>query len=86
MDQLNTLIDQYERLFAEAGWKELVADLKEKRDILKETTVLDRKLTERDLAFNQGVISQYDYIISLENIVDALKQEAKYNANFQTNV
>lgn len=73
LDQ-NQLIDKYERLFAEEGWKELVGDLTERQRQLKDRLVVDTSLTEKTLGIAQGQNSVYDFIINLESTIDAVKK------------
>lgn len=71
------LLDTYDRLFAEAGWKELVEDLKGKRETVKEIAVTSTSLTERQLGIIQGQVSVWDYIISLENLIEQIRANQK---------
>lgn len=70
----NKLIDKYERLFAEDGWKELVEDLKERQRQLKEILIVDTSATERTLFIAQGQNSVYEYVITLESTIEAVKK------------
>lgn len=70
----NRLIDKYERLFAEEGWKELVEDIKERQRQLKERLVVDSAATERTLYIAQGQNSVYEYVINLESTIEAVKK------------
>jgi hypothetical protein len=80
MDPEIKLIDQYERLFAETGWKELVDDFAERVVNIKSQILADTTMTERQLAYQQGIASVYNYIIGLEGLIDHIKQEKKVNA------
>lgn len=68
------LIDKYERLFAEEGWKELVSDFKDRMSQLKDLIIVDTSLTEPKLKYLQGQHFVYDYIINLERTVETIKQ------------
>lgn len=70
----NRLIDKYERLFAEEGWKELVLDFGERQRNLKDILVQDLTATEKTLYISQGQNSVYDFVINLEATVAAIKQ------------
>ena len=69
------LIDTYEHLFAEPGWKELVEDLNQKREDLK-STLLDSSMTFEQVQFYRGLAAGYRYITSLESMVEQAKQQA----------
>lgn len=70
------LIDMYERLFAESGWKELIEDCSQKREQVKETLVSNSRMTEKELFVAQGQVSVWDYIISLERTIEQVKAQA----------
>lgn len=76
LDQ-NKLIDKYERLFAEDGWKEIVAEMQDRRTQLKELLLVDLKTNKRTLCMAQGAAQVYDFIINLESTVEAVKQSQK---------
>lgn len=76
MDEIdqNKLIDKYERLFAEEGWRELLADMTERQRQLKDRLVVDTSITDRTLGIAQGQNSVYDFLINLEATIEAVKQ------------
>lgn len=63
------LMDVYEVLFAQEGWKELVDDLRERCEVQK-TNLINSVSTERDLYFVKGLVYGYSYIIGLESIME----------------
>lgn len=71
------LLDNYDRLFAEQGWKELVADFKAKREMVKEMAVTSTRLTDRELGIIQGQVSVWDYVITLENLIEQIRENQK---------
>lgn len=70
------LIDMYERLFAEEAWKELIGDVKARKESVKETLVSDSRITEKQLYIAQGQVSVWDYLITLENTIEQVKAQA----------
>lgn len=68
------IIDMYERLFAERGWKELIEDLTERIKAAKDNLVNHPTSSEKDLYFVKGMTSAFRYIIELENMVDTAKK------------
>lgn len=67
------LIDKYERLFAEEGWKELVEDFKERRRTTAERLLSGSDTFDR-IQFARGQNSVWTYIVELEAIVESAKQ------------
>lgn len=66
------LIDAYERLFAEKGWKELIGDLNEKREHIKDV-IADSKTGFDEVQFNRGRLDAFRYITGLESLVEHIK-------------
>lgn len=67
------LIDIYEHLFAEAGWKEVVEDLVDKKDSIKES-LIDGTLSFEKTQFLRGLAAGYEYIIGLESTIEEVKR------------
>jgi glycine cleavage system protein P-like pyridoxal-binding family len=76
-----TRLDNYDIMFQTQGWKELVADLKEKLEAIKERGF--RATDMRLLAFAQGQYVGYEYITELPKMVEQLRM---YPVNDQTDV
>lgn len=75
MDMQNAkIIDIYERMFAEEGWKELVGDLKERREHLK-NQLITPSATDKDLYTIKGMCYAYGYIIELESMMETAKKQ-----------
>lgn len=72
-DQIQ-LIDIYEHLFAEKGWKELIEDLSQKREDLK-STLLDSSMPFDQVQFYRGLAAGYRYIIGLETTIEQVKEQ-----------
>lgn len=68
------LIDIYEHLFAEPGWKELVDDLNEKRENIK-NAMAESNWNFDQIQFYRGLMSGYKYITGLEALVDQAKRD-----------
>lgn len=69
------LIDIYEHLFAEPGWRELIEDLSQKREDLK-STLLDSSMTFDNVQFYRGLAAGYRYIIGLEGMIETVKNQS----------
>lgn len=69
------LIDKYERLFAEEGWKELVSDLNEKRGQLA-SNLLNSASKIEEVFFQRGLAAGYQYVLGLEGTVERIKQQS----------
>jgi hypothetical protein len=67
------MFNVYDQLFAQEGWKDLVADFTQ-RKIEMATHLLNSNAGEIELYRAQGRYQIYDYIINLENTMDAAKQ------------
>jgi hypothetical protein len=70
------LIDKYEVLFAQAGWKELVEDLTQKRAAMA-SALLDGTSGIDQVNFTRGLAAGYQYMIALEDWVAKAKEQAK---------
>lgn len=73
--QESQLVDKYERLFAEAGWKELIDDLGQKREAIKDL-LADTKTPFDQVCYERGRLEGYRYITSLEALVSQFKEQA----------
>ena len=73
------VVDMYERLFAEEGWKDLIKDLSERIETYKNTLILNPS-GERDLYYVKGFIAACRYIIELENMMETAKNEGLLEA------
>lgn len=69
------LIDKYEILFAQAGWKELVEDLSSKRRTMADSLLASSSTIEQ-VNFTRGLAAGYQYIIGLEGMVERAKEQA----------
>lgn len=69
------LIDKYERLFAEEGWKELVGDLTEKRTNLANNLINSASKIE-EVFFQRGLAAGYQYVLGLESQVEYIKKQS----------
>lgn len=69
------LIDIYEHLFAEAGWKELIEDLSQKREDLK-ASLLDSSMSFDQVQFYRGLAAGYRYIVGLEGMIETVKNQS----------
>lgn len=69
------LIDQYEVLFAQSGWKELVSDLSSKRLQMAQSLMEGRSDIDQ-VNFTRGLAAGYQYIIGLEEFITKYKQES----------
>lgn len=67
------LIDQYEVLFSQSGWKELVSDLSSKRLQMAQNLV-DSRSDQDQVNFTRGVAAGYQYVIGLEEYIRAYKE------------
>lgn len=74
MIEQSKLVDIYEHLFAEAGWKEIVADLLEKREHIK-NAMADSTWGYDQIQFYRGLMAGYKYITELEGTVELAKQQ-----------
>lgn len=68
------LIDKYEHLFAEPGWKELISDLIEKQSSLK-SAIIESSMGFDQIQFYRGLIAGYKYIAMLEATVEQAKNQ-----------
>lgn len=67
------IFDTYDKLFAQEGWKDLVADFTQRKiDIA--VHLLNSDSDEKELYKAKGICFVYDYIINLENTMEAAKQ------------
>jgi hypothetical protein len=69
------LFDQYERLFAEPGWKDLLGDLKAKQEALL-PQLLKQSSNEKDLWVAKGMNFIINYLLNLESTMDSAKAYA----------
>lgn len=69
----NKLIDKYERLFAEEGWKEVVETMKERQRQLEKTVLVDSSIDLHKIGIAQGQNAVYDFLITLEATIAAVK-------------
>lgn len=67
------LIDKYEVLFAQAGWKELVEDLAQKRVSMAQGLLEGADPDIYKVGVTRGLAAGYQYIIGLENHISAWK-------------
>lgn len=68
------LLDKYDRLFAEAGWKELVEDFREKKEHAKNNLIYGTS-GEKELNVVKGQTSVWDYVIGLEATLGRIKED-----------
>ena len=68
------LIDQYEILFAQEGWKELVSDLSSKRLQMAQSLMEGRSDIDQ-VNFTRGLAAGYQYIIGLEEFINQYKAQ-----------
>lgn len=68
------LIDQYEILFAQSGWRELVDDLTNKR-IQMAQTLLESRSDIDQVSFTRGIAAGYQYVIGLEEFIKQYKSQ-----------
>lgn len=73
------LVDIYEHLFAEPGWKELVTDLLEKRESIKNAMV-DSSWNYDQIQFYRGLTAGYRYVTELESTVQQAKIQNQSDA------
>lgn len=66
------LIDKYEILFAQDGWKELVIDLSSKRQQMAQSLMEGRSDIDQ-VNFTRGLAAGYQYIIGLEEFIEQYK-------------
>lgn len=69
------LIDIYEHMFAEPGWKELIEDLNEKKESIK-TAISESNMNFDQVQFYRGLMAGYKYIICLEGTIEQAKEQA----------
>lgn len=69
------LIDRYEILFAQAGWKELVEDLSSKRRSMADS-LLNSSSSIEQVNFTRGLAAGYQYILGLEGLISQAKEQA----------
>lgn len=68
------LIDKYEMLFAQEGWKELVSDLSSKRLQMAQSLMEGRSDIDQ-VNFTRGMAAGYQYVVGLEEFITKYKQE-----------
>lgn len=68
------LIDQYEVLFAQSGWKELVNDLSNKR-LQMAQSLMEARSDISEVSFTRGIAAGYQYVIGLENFISQYKAQ-----------
>ena len=68
------LVEMYEHLFAQPGWKELVDDLKQKQDSLR-NSLLEGSAGFDQIQFCRGLAAGYRYITTLESLVEQAKHQ-----------
>lgn len=66
------LIDIYEHLFAEPGWRELIDDLNEKNESIK-TAIADSNMSFDQIQFYRGLRAGYKYVLGLEGTIEQAK-------------
>ena len=69
------LIDIYEHLFAEPGWKELIEDLNQKRESIKDA-MAEGNWNFDQVQFYRGLIAGYKYVCSLEGMIETAKNQS----------
>jgi hypothetical protein len=74
------IFDVYDKLFAQEAWKDLVLDFKQ-RQIELGQRLLQASVDDKELYRAQGQASIYNYIISLENTMEAAKQHVAEEPN-----
>jgi hypothetical protein len=67
------IFDMYDRLFAEPAWKDMVEDFKQ-RVLDSSRALLSHSATEAEMHRTQGGANVYNYIITLEDTMDAAKK------------
>lgn len=68
------LIDTYEILFAQTGWKELVNDLSSKR-LQMAQGLMEARSDIDQVNFTRGLAAGYQYIIGLEEFIRQYKHQ-----------
>jgi hypothetical protein len=64
----------YDRLFAEAAWKDLVEDFKQRSVDLGKYVINSPNITEKELYRAQGLHQIYQYVAGLEASMEAAKK------------
>jgi hypothetical protein len=67
------ILDMYDRLFAEEGWKELMKDLTERNDMYMRQ-LIHNPSGEKDLYYVKGYIAANQYLTTLESSLETAKQ------------
>lgn len=68
------LIDKYEVLFAQDGWKELVNDLSSKRQQMA-LSLMEGRSDIDQVNFTRGLAAGYQYVIGLEEFIRQYKHQ-----------